>query len=115
MKVKIKRAYETATKNDGKRILVDRLWPRGLTKTRAKIDLWLREVAPSTALRRWFGHEPRKWAEFKRRYSAELETNNEQVSLLAREVSAGKVTLVYGAKDQQHNAAVILKEFVGRK
>ena len=113
MKVKIKRAYETATKNDGKRILVDRLWPRGLTKTRAKIDLWLREVAPSTALRRWFGHEPRKWAEFKRRYSAELE-RNEQVSLLAREVSAGKVTLVYGAKDQQHNAAVILK-FVGRK
>jgi uncharacterized protein YeaO (DUF488 family) len=72
MKVKIKRAYETATKNDGKRILVDRLWPRGLTKTRAKIDLWLGEVAPSTALRRWFGHEPGKWAEFKRRYSAEL-------------------------------------------
>jgi uncharacterized protein YeaO (DUF488 family) len=112
MKIKIKRVYDEAKKEDGKRILVDRLWPRGLTKTRAKVDLWFKEIAPSTALRRWFGHEPNKWTEFKRRYSAELERNNEQVSLLEREVSAGQVTLVYGTKDQQHNGAVVLKELL---
>jgi uncharacterized protein YeaO (DUF488 family) len=115
MKIKIKRVYDEAKKADGKRILVDRLWPRGLTKTRAKVDLWLREIAPSTALRRWFGHEPSKWGDFKRRYSAELEQNRDQVAWLKREIAAGKVTLIYGAKDQEHNAAVVLKEFLERK
>jgi uncharacterized protein YeaO (DUF488 family) len=115
MEIKIKRVYEEATRDDGKRILVDRLWPRGLTKARAKVDLWLREIAPSTGLRRWFGHEPSKWAEFKKRYSAELERNNDQLSLLQREVTAGKVTLVYGAKDQEHNGAVVLREFLDHK
>lgn len=115
MKIKIKRVYDEAKKEDGKRILVDRLWPRGLTKTRAKVDLWLKEISPSTALRRWFGHEPSKWADFKRRYSAELERNRDQVALLKQEIAAGKVTLIYGAKDQEHNAAVVLKEFLERK
>ena len=114
MKIKIMRVYDEAKKEDGKRILMDRLWPRGLTKTRAEVDLWLKEIAPSTALRGWFGHEPSKWAEFKRRYSAELERNRDQLSLLEREVSAGKVTLVYGAEDQGHNGAVVLKEFLER-
>ena len=114
MKVKIKRVYEEAKREDGKRILVDRLWPRGLTKAEAKVDLWLKDIAPSIDLRKWFGHEPSKWEEFKRRYSAELERNNDQLSLLKREVSAGNVTLVYGAKDQEHNGAVILKEFLER-
>ena len=112
MKVKIRRVYEEPKKEDGKRILVDRLWPRGLTKAEAKVDLWLKKIAPSTALRKWFGHEPSKWAEFKRRYSAELERNSDQLSLLKREVSASNVTLVYGAKNQEHNGAVILKEFL---
>ena len=114
MKIKIKRVYDEAKKGDGKRILVDRLWPRGLSKADAKVDLWLKEIAPSTALRRWFGHEPNKWAEFKRRYSAELERNRDQLSFLERVASEGKVTLVYGAKDQEHNGAVVLKEFLER-
>jgi uncharacterized protein YeaO (DUF488 family) len=114
MKIKIKRVYDEAKKEDGKRILVDRLWPRGLTKTRAKVDLWLKEIAPSVALRKWFGHERSKWGEFKRRYSAELERNKDQLSLLKREVSASKVTLVYGAKDREHNGAVVLKDFLER-
>jgi uncharacterized protein YeaO (DUF488 family) len=114
MKAKIKRVYEEPDRKDGKRILVDRLWPRGLTKAQAKVDLWLKEIAPSTALRKWFGHEPSKWEEFKNRYSGELEKNREQVSLLAREISAGKVTLVYGAKDHERNGAVVLKGFLER-
>ena len=111
VKIKIKRVYEAADKQDGKRILVDRLWPRGLTKADARVDLWLKEIAPSTALRKWFGHKPSRWEEFKKRYCAELR-NNEQVSLLEREISAGKVTLVYGAQDREHNGAVALKEFL---
>jgi uncharacterized protein YeaO (DUF488 family) len=113
--VNIKRVYEEPKKSDGKRILVDRLWPRGLTKAEVKVDLWLKEIAPSTALRKWFSHEPSKWEEFKKRYSVELEKNNEQISLLEREVSEGKVTLVYGAKDQEHNGAVVLREFLEHK
>jgi uncharacterized protein YeaO (DUF488 family) len=113
--VNIKRVYEEAKKSDGKRILVDRLWPRGLAKAEVKVDLWLKEIAPSTALRKWFSHEPSKWEEFKKRYSVELEKNNEQISLLEREVSEGKVTLVYGAKDQEHNGAVVLREFLEHK
>src|SRR6476619_1636171 len=113
--VNIKRVYEEPKKSDGKRILVDRLWPRGLRKAEVKVDLWLKEIAPSTALRKWFSHEPFKWEEFKKRYSVELEKNNEQISLLEREVSEGKVTLVYGAKDQEHNGAVVLREFLEHK
>jgi uncharacterized protein YeaO (DUF488 family) len=115
MKIKLKRAYDEAKKEDGKRILVDRLWPRGLTKAEAQVNLWLKDIAPSTTLRKWFGHQPSKWEEFKKRYSAELERNTEEVALLERELSAGTVTLVYGAKDQEHNGAVLLKEFLDRK
>ncbi|HWB94497.1 MAG TPA: DUF488 domain-containing protein [Puia sp.] len=112
MELKIKRVYEKPAKEDGTRILVDRLWPRGLTKEKARIDLWLKEIAPSTELRKWFGHEPDKWEEFQKRYRAELRTNKEQVSLLMEERKKGVVTLVYGAKDEEHNEALVLKNWL---
>ncbi len=113
MAVMLKRAYESPAPADGERILVDRLWPRGVSKARAAIDLWLKEVAPSTELRQWFGHDPGKWAEFKRRYLAELKGNPAlaQLKQLAREKD---ITLVYGAKDQQHNEAVVLQQLLER-
>ena len=114
MNIKIKRVYERPDKEDGTRILVDRLWPRGLTKAKASVDLWLKEIAPSTELRKWFGHDPGKWAEFKTRYRAELRENDEQVELLKREIEQGVVTLLYGAKDELHNEVVVLKEFLNR-
>ena len=110
MEIKIKRVYEKPGKDDGKRILVDRLWPRGLTKEKASIDLWMKEIAPSTELRKWFGHDPDKWKEFGKRYSEELRKNEEQVSLLKEQLKKGTVTLLYGARDQEHNQALILKE-----
>ena len=112
MKIKIKRVYAKSDKEDGKRVLVDRLWPRGLTKAKANVDLWFKDIAPSTELRKWFGHDPAKWEEFKKRYRVELEANDEQVSLLQQEVKKGTVTLVYGAKDEEHNEAVVLKELL---
>lgn len=112
MELKIKRVYEKPAKEDGRRILVDRLWPRGLTKEKAHIDLWLKEIAPSTALRKWFGHDPAKWDEFQKRYRLELKTNKERVSLLKEEQQKGVVTLVYGAKDEEHNEALVLKEWL---
>jgi len=112
MDIKIKRVYESASKQDGFRVLVDRLWPRGLTKEKAHIDLWLKEIAPSTELRKWFGHDPAKWTEFQKRYRAELRKNDEQVSLLKRETSQGTVTLLYGARDEQHNEALVLQKFL---
>ena len=114
MTIRLKRVYEQPDAADGQRVLVDRLWPRGLTKERARVDLWLKEIAPSTELRRWFGHDPAKWAEFKRRYRAELKQNKEQVALLEAEIKKGPVTLLYGAKDEQHNEAVVLLELLGR-
>jgi uncharacterized protein YeaO (DUF488 family) len=112
--MKIKRVYEKPEKSDGIRILVDRLWPRGLTKEKAGIDLWLKDIAPSTELRKWFGHDPEKWKEFRKRYSAELKKNEEQLSLLKDQVKKGSVTLVYGAKDEEHNEALVLKELLNR-
>jgi uncharacterized protein YeaO (DUF488 family) len=112
MELNIKRVYEKPAKEDGTRILVDRLWPRGLTKEKAHIDLWLKEIAPSTELRKWFGHNPARWDEFKKRYRVELKTNKEQVSLLKEEQQKGVVTLVYGAKDEEHNEALVLKEWL---
>jgi uncharacterized protein YeaO (DUF488 family) len=114
MKLKIKRVYEEPAKEDGKRILVDRLWPRGLTKENASIDLWLRDIAPSTELRKWFGHDPDKWKEFRKRYHQELKNNKEQVSILYEELKKRTVTLVYGAKDEEHNEALVLKEWLNR-
>jgi uncharacterized protein YeaO (DUF488 family) len=114
MKIKTKRAYERADKADGKRILVDRLWPRGLTKAKAGIDLWLKEIGPSHELRKWFAHDPEKWAEFQRRYRAELKANSEPFVTLKKEISQGPVTLVYAAKDEAHNEAVVLQALLAR-
>jgi uncharacterized protein YeaO (DUF488 family) len=113
MKTLIKRVYEQPDKGDGARILVDRLWPRGLTKEKAQIDLWLKEIAPSAELRKWFGHDPAKWAQFKTRYKAELDGKPELVALLKQKIAGGKVTLVYGAKDEQHNQAKALQQILG--
>lgn len=110
MKIKTKRVYEKPDKEDGIRILVDRLWPRGLTKEKANIDLWLKDIAPSTELRKWFAHDPDKWTAFSKRYKQELKNNKEQVLLLKEQLNKGMVTLVYGAKDEAHNEALVLKE-----
>jgi len=112
MNLKIKRVYEQPEAEDGTRILIDRLWPRGLTKEKAAVALWLKEIAPSTQLRKWFDHDPSKWEEFKKRYMDELKENDEPVQLLRQEIKKGIVTLVYGAKDEDHNDAVVLKEFL---
>ena len=112
MKLNIKRVYEKPDKQDGKRVLVDRLWPRGLTKEKADIDLWLKGIAPTTELRKWFNHDAAKWEEFQKRYRKELNNNKEQVSLLKDQLKKGIVTLVYGAKDEDHNEALVLKEWL---
>ena len=112
MKIKIKRVYEKPSKEDGKRILVDRLWPRGLTREKANIDLWLKDIAPTTELRKWFDHDPEKWNEFRKRYRAELKKNSEQVEILKKQLKKSTVTLVYGAKDVEHNEALVLKNYL---
>ena len=109
--IRLKRAYEPPAKSDGLRILVDWLWPRKVSRTAARIDLWLKETAPSDALREWFGHDPSKWNEFRKRYFRELEKRRETVAQLKQFVNGGTVTLVYGAKDERHNNAVALKEY----
>lgn len=110
MKIRIKRVYEQPDKEDGRRILVDRLWPRGLTREKAGVDLWLKDIAPSTELRKWFDHDRGNWEEFKERYLAELKGNSEQILLLKQELAKGPVTLVYGARDEEHNQAVVIRE-----
>lgn len=110
--IRIKRAYEPYDSSDGKRILIDRLWPRGLSKDKDKIDLWLKDIAPSAELRKWFGHDPDKWAEFQKRYKNELDANKENVEILREQLKSGPATLVYGAKDEQHNDAVVLAEYL---
>lgn len=110
--IKIKRAYESPEKDDGVRILIDRLWPRGITKEKARIDLWLKDLAPSTELRQWFGHDPEKWEEFKKRYFAELDKNPEAVETLRAQAKKDTVTLVFGAKDAEHSNAQALEEYL---
>lgn len=110
--LRVKRVYEPAVRSDGYRILVDRLWPRGLSKERAAIDEWMKDVAPSAQLRRWFGHDPEKWAEFQRRYRRELRARVDLVRDIAERASRGTVTLVYGARDEAHNDAVVLAAVV---
>lgn len=110
--IRLKRAYEKPSREDGFRVLVERLWPRGLTKAEVALDLWLQEIAPSTGLRQWFGHDPPKWPEFCRRYRAELAGKTAQVELLREKIKQGTVTLIYGSKDEEHNAAVALKQFL---
>jgi len=108
----VKRAYEPVAPEDGQRVLVDRLWPRGLSKEAAAIDLWLKEIAPSTTLRQWFGHDPTRWEVFQSRYRAELDANGEVVGRLRDVIRAGKTTLIYGAKDETHNDAVVLSGYL---
>ena len=112
MNIKIKRVYEQPDKKDGERILVDRLWPRGLTKEKAAVDLWLKEIAPSTELRKWFAHDPDKWKSFRGRYETEIRHNYDLVKVLKDKAKRGIVTLVYGARDQKHNEALVLKQFL---
>lgn len=111
MNVLLKRVYDPPARSDGERVLVDRLWPRGLSKSKARVDVWLKDVAPSHELRQWFGHDPGKWTEFKKRYHAELR-DNPAVSQLRALSRQGDITLLYAARDQLHNEAVVLKQLL---
>jgi uncharacterized protein YeaO (DUF488 family) len=110
--IRLKRAYLAPSPEDGMRVLVDRLWPRGLRKSEAAIDRWLKDLAPSTELRRWFGHDPARWSEFRRRYEAELLGKTELLDELRAMAQKGSVTLVFAAQDELHNQAVVLKDFL---
>ena len=110
--IQVKRVYEEPDEADGRRILVDRLWARGLSKDKAKVDAWVKEIAPSTELRRWYGHDPNKWAEFKSRYAVELNTKPDKVEEILGEVQMGIVTFLYSSKEEQLNNAVALKEYI---
>lgn len=114
MSLRIKRVYEPPSSDDGVRVLVDRLWPRGLTRERACVDLWLKVLAPSTALRRWFAHDPAKWSGFLEKYFRELDAHPDEVAQLRALVKRRRVTLVYGARDTQHNDAVALAGYLRR-
>lgn len=110
--LRIRRIYEAPADDDGLRVLVDRVWPRGLSKEEARIDHWAKAVAPSTELRRWFGHDPEKWPEFRRRYEAELRQNQAEVDALRERIGGGPATLLYAARDTDHNNAVALRDFL---
>jgi uncharacterized protein YeaO (DUF488 family) len=112
--VKIKRVYDPAERGDGERILVDRLWPRGLSRQAAAVDEWMKELGPSHELRKWFGHDPRRWSKFRRRYVAELRTQRDPLMTIARKATRGAVTLLFGARDPEHNQAVVLKSVIER-
>lgn len=115
MNVQLKRVYEPAGAHDGDRILVDRIWPRGLSKQKAALDLWFKEIAPSTALRQWFAHDPAKWDGFRERYFRELDAMPGQVAQLRSLLKKPSVTLLYAARDEEHNQAVALLEYLRRK
>jgi uncharacterized protein YeaO (DUF488 family) len=110
--VRLKRAYDPSAGEDGTRVLVDRLWPRGVKKQEAAIDYWAKDLAPSSELRKWFGHDPARWEEFRERYAAELRLHPEEIEKLRTLARRGPITLVYAAHDQMHNDAVVLKEFL---
>ena len=110
--IKLKRVYDAYAESDGKRVLVDRLWPRGIKKEDARLDLWLKDIAPSDGLRTWFSHDPSKWEEFKKRYRKELESRQEVIEDLRKESRRGTVTLLFAAKDTERNNAVVLKEIL---
>ena len=114
MDVRLRRAYEPASADDGYRVLVDRLWPRGVSKEQAKLDEWDQELAPSSQLRKWFGHEPDRFPEFRRRYIDELRANGPRLRQLRRRANSGTLTLVYSAHDREHNDAVVLAEVLRR-
>ncbi|HET6882341.1 MAG TPA: DUF488 domain-containing protein [Pirellulales bacterium] len=113
--LQLKRAYEPASRDDGRRVLVERLWPRGVSKAKVAIDAWLKDVAPSTELRKWYGHDPERWQEFRRRYWEELRNNREAVNELREKERKGKVTLVYAAHDEEHSGALALRQFLSRQ
>lgn len=113
--IRLKRAYEAADAGDGMRLLVDRLWPRGVSRERAALDDWLKDIAPSTELRQWFGHDPDRWPEFQRRYRAELREHAEELNRIRAMARTHTVTLVYSAHDQEHNDAVVLRDVLLRK
>lgn len=115
IKITVKRVFETQEPTDGYRALVDRLWPRGVSKSDAHLDAWWKRTAPSTDLRKWFGHDPAKWMEFRQRYAEELEPHAELVRDQVFQAQPGPLTLVYAATDEQHNHAVVLKEFIERR
>lgn len=110
--VKLKRVYDAPAEEDGLRVLVERLWPRGLTKEKAQVHLWLKDIAPTASLRKWFGHDKDKWPEFQRRYRAELQQNSQAVAQLRKLCREQPVTLVFAARDSDHNSAVVLKHFL---
>jgi uncharacterized protein YeaO (DUF488 family) len=112
--IKLKRAYEPASKDDGLRILVERLWPRGVSKQKAQIDLWLKDLAPSTELRQWYGHDPARWPQFRKRYGAELKGQGDLLALLKYVTQERTATFVYAASDEERNSAVALKELLER-
>lgn len=114
MSVQIKRIYTPPAAGDGCRVLVDRLWPRGISKEKARLDFWLKEVAPSTTLRRWFAHDPAKWAEFRKKYLQELKDQPGALQLLREQVRKGPVTLLYAARDEVHNEAEVLRELLSK-
>jgi uncharacterized protein YeaO (DUF488 family) len=114
--IAVKRAYESASPEDGTRILVDRLWPRGVTKEKAALDVWVKDIAPSTELRKWFGHDPARWKEFRERYSLEVKEHAAELAHLRELARKGKITLVYAARDEEHNEALVLRDLLlGRK
>jgi uncharacterized protein YeaO (DUF488 family) len=113
-KLQVKRVYDPPSHEDGVRVLVDRLWPRGLTKASAAVDLWLKDISPSVDLRRWFNHDPSRWTEFTRRYAEELEAKKPAVAALAGAVRRGRVTLLFGARDPEHNNATALFSYLNR-
>lgn len=115
MSIRVKRIYEKPENKDGYRALVDRLWPRGMRKQDVPVDCWLKEIAPSADLRKWFGHDPEKWEEFQRRYYQELEGREQEVNALVDKARAGTVTLLFGAKDDKFNNAVALKYYLEKK
>jgi uncharacterized protein YeaO (DUF488 family) len=115
MSIQVKRAYDEPARSDGYRVLVDRLWPRGVSKDDLKADQWLKGVAPTASLRKWFGHRADKWSEFKKRYFRELASHRDELDGLRQRADKGRVTLVYGAKDQAHNNAIALKEYLERR
>jgi uncharacterized protein YeaO (DUF488 family) len=112
---KLKRVYEAPVPEDGFRVLVERLWPRGISKQRARLDLWLKDAAPTTELRQWFNHDPAKWKAFQKRYATELKANRETVRILKDKAKEETVTLVYAAHDEEHNGALVLKRFLENK
>lgn len=112
MKIQTKRVYEQKEKNDGFRVLVDRLWPRGFTKEKLGADLWLKEIAPSDELRKWFSHDTEKWPEFRKKYLAELKKNKELIAILKQKLQKENVTLLYAAKDMEHNEAGVIEEAI---